>query len=687
MEILDFLERNGIRWQPVRLRGKMPICFSDGRTKPDPSDMRRMTPGWENIGKNAGLPVLSDETLRERQQQFFSETDYIWLDTTVINVLDVDHRNARSWARGLPYANSVNKNLPHAFVVPEDPDQGKKTIVQVQRGKVELLCGQVCIQKKTDIVYNIENNLSKRLGLAPPEDSPETYIQALHLIPESTYASARALRAIAEACINLGIDKGELEHLVPDENPYRVQDVWASCSGATSHGLGTLKYYNPEDQLRHAERFEEWREMFEADHFKIKRKGAFATETEAGVDLFDPSTFVMSEAQNGVEFVKRWVNKGEVCRVYQDIDYCPPPKLCASDDYNVWRPFWWEGHSLPGYVTGQNDEEGVNIFEFEELLKICAGDSDEGSWPCLNLLRGFLGQLITEPGFVPHKIPIIFSEQQGIGKNTLMLELMGRVLGENKLAHVTGLQGAFPRFSTPRAMRLLVVADECSSKNSNNAKEAINAHATGPTVKMEHKHQHAYHVKNACRVVMLTNKRDCLNVTQNDRRYVMFQARYVPTREFFNAVHEKLNSTRHILAFIAYLQDHALTLQQLQEAQAPATSIQRDFFRSSEGNELMRWLADKAVEKKENNKLQEEDWSHYEIFRDIMSWAATKNDYTALNNKLGNRNELKVRVSALRDSMTPAIRNTGSRNNNRKTKLVISWPTVYELVKEQDLIE
>jgi hypothetical protein len=99
---------------------------------------------------------------------------------------------------------------------------------------------------------------------------------------------------------------------------------------------------------------------------------------------------------------------------------------------------------------------GTDVTEFHQRLFDLAGGKTEW-W---SYLVAWLGQMLIEPAHMPPVIVLLFSYEKGIGKNMFFESLMKRVLGSEKHAAVLEFEGVFPEFFSPRAQKLMCLADE-----------------------------------------------------------------------------------------------------------------------------------------------------------------------------------------------------------------------------------
>lgn len=668
-EIIAFLERNGIRWQPVKLHNKKPLRFSDG-TKPDPHEMRRMT-HWHS--GDEGKPVLTDEELQRRKDAYSDETSTIWVDTTEVNIIDVDRNVDRHLASYLPQAKSTGKRLPHAFVKKLDEPLAKST-VRMGEGS-ELLCGQPAIQAVSDYVLYPDRDWERTLGLQAEGRCTDDYDEFVQDLCSEYLKCYRTLRHICGACKNLGVEKQKLEAVMPTDSPYTLNSAWGGESSGRL-GVATLKLYGRGSRVRDMTVFDEWRDAFELYFFKLTHNSNFGYERDdGGLTLYTKQGFIISWSHWGSKFVRQWCDGGEERR-YDYVDYLPPPLRCPETVYNSWSPFWFEAHD-PVMYTIDGSGSGTDVEIFERFIRILAGGPDDDS---LGLLRGFLGQILVEPGKLPQKLPIIYSGVQGIGKTTFFEYVMSAVLGKGAFC-TAKLNSLFNGFSTQRAETLLCLVDEATQEKTERYRDAIASHVTAKTVRQEAKFVKPYDVHNTSRMVIATNDNQLMSISENDRRYLVFQAERKTSQQEVRELIAATESTSRLLAFVSYLREHAMTAHDIAVASGPQNLALKSMRTSSRGKEIDRWLEDTM--KNCFGDYPKQMWTKTEVQKSMQEWALSEPDSDQLKSKFELLRDCKIQLWRMLDTWSEHIYESRSRNNNYMGKIYFDWPAIWRLLNDE----
>jgi hypothetical protein len=670
VNVIEFLEEQGIRWQPVFVDTsgdrKRPLRFTDG-LKPDPHEMRRMTHFTE---ADEGKPVATDGELRRRQAAYLGvETNCIWIDTSQINVVDIDTTVDRHIAHGYPQTKSMTKGLPHAFVKRTD-GPSNKTRRPIGDGS-ELLCGQPVLQFFSDVVYNPDSPWEASFNINDAEGSDYApYMRDLNPYYLRRY---KPLANIAAACKNLCIAKESLEAIMPDISPYSLESAWRV--EPHKQGLGTLKLYGKTKYAQHERDFETWRNQFELYFFFITELAVVGYENDKGeLWQYSPATVKSMFGYWGEKFVKLWLS-GQVTRLYSNVNFVPPPLRCEEDTYNRWHGFWWQAHMpLPHYTNGDGGVHDIEIFE-RFLMLLAGGDTQES----LGLLRGFLGQMLVEPGNIPHKVPIIYSSKQGVGKSTFLEHIMSAVIGKDYHASAS-FSEVFNSFNNQVAGKLLCLIDEAVNTQTEKWRYWIANQATQGQVRQEEKYQRPYWVYNTCRLVMATNDSGLMSMSSADRRYVVFQCARTPTNDEIQQLRYAGHDQEKLKAFAAYLMDHWWHAPDISMASGPDNDARKAMRAMTKGKDIARWL---EHEYETASPAPKRIMQKSEVMQKMKDWAREQPDAQTLSRRFEITAECKKRIEAMIADWGDMIRRYDGGNNNFKGSICFNWSEIKRVLRDE----
>jgi hypothetical protein len=140
MGIIEYLEKNGILWQPISLKDKVPVPFTNG-IYPAPNDYKH----------------LSNDEIIKRQNM--NDSEVIAIFTNVIQQIDIDNKNATKkydFLKNAPYFESLNRKLPHYFVYIKEYKGERTGIVGG-----DVLTGQWSYCRKDALVFQSSNEIKE----------------------------------------------------------------------------------------------------------------------------------------------------------------------------------------------------------------------------------------------------------------------------------------------------------------------------------------------------------------------------------------------------------------------------------------------------------------------------------------------------------------------------------------------
>ena len=249
----------------------------------------------------------------------------------------------------------------------------------------------------------------------------------------------------------------------------------------------------------------------------------------------------------------------------------------------------WAARSFDGDAIGH--EGGVDITEFHRRLFDLTGGRTE--W--LRYLVGWLGQILVEPAHMPPITLLLFSHEMGVGKSMVFDDLMKRVLGPEKHATVQGIDSMFPDFWSPRARRLMCLADEAEAHQSKHLMGRVKGETTATSIQDNEKLGPKLKYRNACRNVLCTNNPNAFDVDQGQRRIAVFQyAGLIKPHDngFNNRMGRLMDHENALLALVRYLREHAVSYASFDwRGNRPNPEVMRSMMRMNDPL-IVRFLAD-----------------------------------------------------------------------------------------------
>jgi len=418
--------------------------------------------------------------------------------------------------------------------------------------------------------YNIAKILTQHLS-SERADKYEQWIQlgwCLHNIENSErmmnvwidFSKKCPNKFDEDECINKwatmrndGLKLGTLFKWVQKDNPDEYKNIIKDISFTfkTSATIDEVKM----SKIVHD--YEVVKDIFEKTVFKVDNPCGYCVEENDGTltllsannfkERFrDVTTRIKIEKKRGdvefkhVKFINVWLDDGAK-RKYTKIDFIPPPLVCEHDCYNLWKGFTIDNIAA---------ESSGNIDPFIRHAKIIVGHKDHD----FNYLMWFLAQMIQEPGSLIG-IALVFISKEGAGKNRfwdLITDMIGSIYAFETANPEKDL---FGRFSNGRKNKLLINIDETKSKDTFANADFLKNIITSPVFNYEAKNVDPVVMKNFARFIFTTNNTICLKITDETRRYVVFECsnEMVGNSEYFNEFSAYMKNVQNQKAIIEYL--------------------------------------------------------------------------------------------------------------------------------------
>jgi len=241
---------------------------------------------------------------------------------------------------------------------------------------------------------------------------------------------------------------------------------------------------------------------------------------------------------NNKDFIDFWlkdINKNS----YEKIDFMPlenNPKI-----YNVFKGFKYD-----------NDDE-INMEKIQPFLDLINNLLDHEQISVKALLD-WVSWIRQKPNQKSNKAVVLYSEYQGVGKNTLV-ELFRKVIGYDvKKENVGDLVG---RFNYDIAHKLMIYVDEVKlmPSISNDIKNMI----TRTRIDIEKKGQDGYNINDYANYIYTTNDQKSFHIEPSDRRFYAFNCKnIVMTPEQSTKLYALLNDDEMLKSFDSYIKNRPL---------------------------------------------------------------------------------------------------------------------------------
>jgi len=295
--------------------------------------------------------------------------------------------------------------------------------------------------------------------------------------------------------------------------------------------------------------YEQVKSIFEKTFAKVMVPGFFIADVDGEWIILDETKLrknyrnvycTVSNVEKPTKFIDRWLDD-PLIRTYKKIDFLPPPLHCPKNVLNTWRGF---------KIDGIECESSGNIEPFLKHVSILVGNDVKGKEYFLK----WLAQIIQQPGKLS-EIALIFYSQEGAGKN-IFWDSFANMIGEEYYYETADPEkDLLSRFSVGRKWRLLIDLDEANSKDTFTNSEKLKNAITSKTYNYEQKNVDPIKLRNFARLTFTTNNMLCAKITDNSRRYVVYETsnECVGNAQYFKQFASYMGDTRNQKAIMEYL--------------------------------------------------------------------------------------------------------------------------------------
>lgn len=342
--------------------------------------------------------------------------------------------------------------------------------------------------------------------------------------------------------------------------------------------------------------YKEMKEDFELTHAKIVSKGLYITTAFGEVQILSRQSILncyehLQCVNNFVPqpFIKVWMTNDRHIRTYDDMEIIPPPLICPSNIYNLWKPFEISLHEIEGIETKeQQDQLDDNVdFLIKHLEYLCGNNEIVFDW-----FYSFICHMFQRPAEKPGVVPV-FVSNQGAGKSTITY-MISKLMGVSKVFETANpLETVFGKFTPNMENSLFVNIDELSKHDMKLAFNKLKNLVTAPRIYINKKNCPEYEVNSYHRYLFTTNSNDPLPTSKDDRRFVIIRCsdEKIGDREYFNKVYKLLEDKNTMRALYDSFMDEP-NIQDLKNI--PQTEFQDNLKESYEPPEI-KWLRDEIT--------------------------------------------------------------------------------------------
>lgn len=241
------------------------------------------------------------------------------------------------------------------------------------------------------------------------------------------------------------------------------------------------------------------------------------------------------------QFVPEWL-KDENIKTYDRIDFLP--KLEAPKNiYNTFTQF--EAEKL----TRDKNLFFSNSLMCKHIKNLCGNDE-----LCYDYFIKFLAQKVQKPTQIT-RTSIVLQSNEGCGKDTFLNWFGNAILGKKYYVNTESIDLIFGRFNGLIQDKVLIVINETSGKDTFQLSDKIKASITNEVNTIEKKGYESFTNTNCISYVFLSNNKNPVKVSENDRRFVIFEcnSKIANNNEYFTALNKEIESKQYDKIFYDYL--------------------------------------------------------------------------------------------------------------------------------------
>ena len=325
--------------------------------------------------------------------------------------------------------------------------------------------------------------------------------------------------------------------------------------------------------LENVENYGQFKEVFERDHFKCCNNSTFYKEykDELGhfkkLIQFTEKTLKVSYRQYNYEvptksgtrikyYIDEWLDDNAI-RVYDELACYPPPKICPTKHYNIWKPF--RVQLLTELKKDENDRVIIPEDEREYLMtgfefilnhiRIITGN-EEGAFNYFLLWLGFTFLFPAEKSIMPHLVG-----SMGAGKSGLIM-LFKYLLGKHKfIVSEEPSKEIWGHFNGMMANAFFVILEELSITDTIKFEGVLKGLITEPEISINEKGEKPYSITSYHKFISSSNGKTPIRTFKGDRRNFIIHCsdEMIGNAPYFTLLREYTENTKIQMIFYDHI--------------------------------------------------------------------------------------------------------------------------------------
>jgi len=360
------------------------------------------------------------------------------------------------------------------------------------------------------------------------------------------------------------------------------------------------------------------KKVFEERHFIIENPLMFGRRYEVHgekkyqfyqkdkfKDLVAPIEYFEPLIGKNATFFYRWLVDSER-KTYKEVKFIPKlykpthkDEIQNEEVFNSFKGFQYT--PFPNFKWDAECEKQKEVFKiFDDHLKLLT-NYDQAS---TDYLINYISHLLQKPTELP-RTAIILKSKQGFGKDTL-LNLIEKMITKTYLLKTAKMDDVFGSYNVGLRDRLVMVLNEVEGKDGYSNKEQIKNLITEETTIIREKYISQYEQTNYIRLMILSNNLNPIEISHDDRRFVVFKSHYKkPNAQYFDKLYDLLDNDEHMELLFNMLMKHDITNFKPSEHR-PKTDAYENM-KQHNTNPLYKFMSYCFVNKKFNNHFNHDE--------------------------------------------------------------------------------
>jgi len=201
----------------------------------------------------------------------------------------------------------------------------------------------------------------------------------------------------------------------------------------------------------------------------------------------------------------------------------------------------------------KHDQEAITLFK-NHLAHLT--DHDENS---IEYLLSYFADIIQNP-HKPPGIAILIKSPQGHGKD-ITIDIIEEMLSNKYMCRTEDIKDVLGTFNTAIKDKVVCVINELESKDGWEYRDKLKGIITTKTLNINEKGVKHYKQRNNLRVFIFSNRMTPIEVSQDDRRFVVFKSNFKkPTPEYFNKLGKIITNKDKLYTLYNYLKTYKINV-------------------------------------------------------------------------------------------------------------------------------